>query len=463
VKGLEHLGDWRIVRRVRSTPKGVHWQTANGFLLVELPPEIAEAPARARAFERDVEAFSAIFRPDIARVVDWTNGRDATYVVLEFPAGPTLRELADKTLVAPDIRARIALDALEAVEVAHANGAVFGDLDADGVVISEGGQVILLPTCSGPRAAAIEDDLAAVASIAAIRDCPRTADALRNRLRAMSNVADRETVGRLVSRVLRGNVIPPPRASSQPPPRLLTPPPPQTPPPATNAPSSMAPPGPLPQSSSSDFDDVTPVMLIDLKRARAISELSPDDLIPVGLSEPEIPIVIEEPPPPRNTERPVVSEPEIVDFRAGPGTKSRRLPLMLAATLLVACAIAGQLLWRGYPTWLPEGGFALYRALRPALPVEHHSPPTPPAAVEQRTAAAQPPSVSTAPLATASSASATLDSPKAEAASALRTRAPAKRAAPRRSVKRATARRHNTEKGPQTQASRQYAFRPTGP
>jgi len=449
LNGLQHLGDWRLVRRIRQTRSGgVHWQTANGFLLVELPSEIVEAPAMARAFSRYVEAFAAIFRPDIARVVDWTSVGECAFVVLEVPTSATLRELEDRTLLPPDVRARIALDALEAVGAAHASSAVFGDLDADSVIVSEQGQVVLLPTCSRASAATPADDIAALAKLAGIPHFQQTAHTLGNRLRALGAVAHRETVARFVSGIFLDSVRPP--RTSQPPARAFIP-------------------------SISD-DDLTPVRLVDLDRVRmrAISELSPDDLIPVGTSDPQIPVHIDEAPAPRNTERPVVSEPKIVDVHARPAERSPRLTLGRMAALLAACAAvgaAGAIWWQSPPAWLRPVVVALERTLRPAaptLPVGEPATaaqprtvaaaPTVAAASPPTVASASPPGVSPAPPATAPTAPPTAET--AQAAPPSRAVAPAKRTAPRWRAKRATARRRTADEGAKARESSGYKFLP---
>jgi hypothetical protein len=301
---------------------------------------------------------------------------------------------------------------------------VFGDLDADGVIVSEQGQVVLLPTCSRASAATPADDVAAVAKLAGIPHFQQTAHTLANRLRALGAVAHPETVGRFVSKIFLFPSIRPPRTKSQPPPRAFTP-------------------------SISD-DDATPVRPVDLNhvRMRAISELSPDDLIPVGTSEPQIPVHVDEPPAPRNTERPVMSEPDIVDFRARPAERSQRLTLRRMAALLATCAavgVAGAVGWRTPPAWLQPAVVALQRTLQPAAPTLPVAQPAT-AAQPSKIAAASPPKiVATSPPGAMPTPPLTAEAAKVEAAPPPRTLAPAKRAAPRWRTKRATARRRTDE------------------
>jgi hypothetical protein len=454
---LQHLGDWQLVRRIRETRGVAHWQTANGFLLVELPSDVAKTPAKARAFVRDVEAFAGVFRPDIARVVDWASAAESTYVVLEVPAGATLLELAQKTQVPPDVRVRVALDALDAVEAAHASGAVFGDLDPDSIVISEHGQVVLLPTCSRARAATPEDDIAAVARLAELQDRPESARVLKQRLRAAASIAPRETVGRFVSRVFLNKTMPPPRGASHDASlRSMTPAPRQMP----RAPYAPKPPPPrAPFRPSSADDELTPVIPIGLKRLPSLEELSPDDLIPVGISEPDIPIYIEEPPDPRDTERPVVSEPDIViDLRTTPAKKRRRFPLLLLATLCAACAIAVPLFWRDATTWLRSAGLIPHRAPRPAPAFEQHAPAAQPPAVT----AAQPREATAAPAAAPASPAASEIAEADAAPPALTTPVPAKhRPALRRRTQRATG--SETDETPRAVEPDPRGFVPTEP
>jgi hypothetical protein len=443
LKALQQLGDWRLVHRIRETCSGAHWQTANGFLLVELPSETVQAPATPGAFSRCIETFAGIFRPDIARVVDWTSDGECRYVVLEVPAGVTLRELEERIFLPPDVRARITLDVLEAVEAAHASSAVFGDLDADGVIVSEGGHVVLLPTCSRARAPA--DDIAAVAKLAGIPHFQQTTHTLGNRLRALGAVANRETVARFVSRMVLASSRPQ-RTTSQPAPRAF--------------------------SRSFSDDDLTPVRPVDLDRmrARAISELSPDDLIPLGRSEPEIVVHIEQPQILRNTERPVVSEAKFVDLRARPIERSRLKLTLLMAALLAACAavgVTGAVWWRTPPAWVAPAVLALQHTLQPAAPtapVAQQATAAQPATVaapsRPEVTAVSPPDVGAATTATTPTPPRPAETAQAGAAPASRTLAPAKRTAPRRHAPRTGTRRRTARDTTKARESSGYRFMP---
>lgn len=108
-----------------------------------LHPELLVSIAADR-FLREIRLASQLKHPHIAPLLDSGEANWVVYYAMAFIEGPSLKQhLAEHKPLPLDDTQRIAVDLLDAVGYAHAQGIVHRDLKPDNVILSAGGAVLL--------------------------------------------------------------------------------------------------------------------------------------------------------------------------------------------------------------------------------------------------------------------------------------------------------------------------------
>jgi beta-lactam-binding protein with PASTA domain len=107
-----------------------------------LAPASASDPTNIERFRREAQSAAGLNHPHIVAVYDWGEEDGTSFIVMEYVAGQTLREVIDEyqRLSALDA-ARIAAEIADALSFAHANGVVHRDVKPGNVLITTQGQV----------------------------------------------------------------------------------------------------------------------------------------------------------------------------------------------------------------------------------------------------------------------------------------------------------------------------------
>ena len=103
--------------------------------------ELAEAPAFQTRFRREARAAAALDHPAVVSVYDAGEGLVASYIVMEYVQGETLRDLVSTGPVDPRRSLEITADVLDALETSHRNGIVHRDIKPANVMLTPSGAV----------------------------------------------------------------------------------------------------------------------------------------------------------------------------------------------------------------------------------------------------------------------------------------------------------------------------------
>jgi serine/threonine-protein kinase len=109
-----------------------------------LPAEVAADPDRLARFEREAQVLASLNHPNIAQIygVDDSSGTPA--LVMELIEGPTLADRIAKGPVPLDEALPIAKQIAEALEAAHEQGIIHGDLKPANIKVRPDGAVKVL-------------------------------------------------------------------------------------------------------------------------------------------------------------------------------------------------------------------------------------------------------------------------------------------------------------------------------
>ena len=129
------LGDrYRLVTAV-GTGASAHVYLADDVSLKRqvaikvLHPALAGDQAFLRRFRAEARAVAALNHPNILQVYDWGEQDGEPYLVLEFLAGGSLRQIYDTgTLLTPEQAVRIGIEACAGLDYAHRRGLIHRDI-----------------------------------------------------------------------------------------------------------------------------------------------------------------------------------------------------------------------------------------------------------------------------------------------------------------------------------------------
>ncbi len=129
------LGDRYRLRRALGTGASAHVYLADDVSLHRrvaikvLHPALAGDDAFLRRFEGEARAVAALNHPNILQVYDWGEEHGEPYLVLEYLAGGSLREIYDTGVrLTPEQATDVGLQAAAGLDYAHRRGLVHRDI-----------------------------------------------------------------------------------------------------------------------------------------------------------------------------------------------------------------------------------------------------------------------------------------------------------------------------------------------
>jgi eukaryotic-like serine/threonine-protein kinase len=140
---------YKLIRPLGRGGMGVVWLAEDTLLKrrvavkeIEFPPELEPedtASVKARAL-REARSAASLNHPRVVTIFDVLHEEDGAFIVMEYVDATTLSELVKKGGPLPvDRVARIGVEVLEALEVAHARGIVHRDVKPGNIMIAEDG------------------------------------------------------------------------------------------------------------------------------------------------------------------------------------------------------------------------------------------------------------------------------------------------------------------------------------
>jgi eukaryotic-like serine/threonine-protein kinase len=142
------IGQYTLRRKLGEGGMGEVWLAEHGLLkrpcaVKFVRPELAENPAAAARFAREVQAVTGLTHVNTVRIYDYGRADDGSfYLVMEYLDGPTLEALVHEVGVLPPGRAVYLLrQVCGALAEAHAAGLVHRDMKPGNVIVATlGGQ-----------------------------------------------------------------------------------------------------------------------------------------------------------------------------------------------------------------------------------------------------------------------------------------------------------------------------------
>ena len=159
------LSHYRIVEQIAAGGMGVVHRARDERLgrdvaLKVLPPGALSDEAARERFRREALALSRLNHPHLATIYDLDRQEDVDFLVMEYIPGRTVAQMIAAGRLPESEAASIACQIVEALEEAHEQGIVHGDLKSENVLVTPKGWVKVLDfglaTLRGPVAQSVE-------------------------------------------------------------------------------------------------------------------------------------------------------------------------------------------------------------------------------------------------------------------------------------------------------------------
>jgi WD40 repeat protein/DNA-binding SARP family transcriptional activator len=144
----EALRGYRLLEKVGEGPFGVVHRAVQPQLEREVAvkaihPRYADDPAFIRRFEAEAQVIAGLDHPRIVPLHDYWRDPSGAYLVMRYLRGGNLRERLSKGPLEPAAIARIVDEVADALDAAHSNGVVHGDVKPENVLFDEHGNAYL--------------------------------------------------------------------------------------------------------------------------------------------------------------------------------------------------------------------------------------------------------------------------------------------------------------------------------
>jgi serine/threonine-protein kinase len=145
----QSVGHYKILKEIGKGGQGAVYQALDTRLdrtvaLKLLPPELTVGEVNRKRFEREAQLASSLDHPNICTVHDLTEFDGLHFIVMQFVAGRSVRELVGGRPLELKSALKIAIQVCDALAAAHAQGIIHRDIKAQNVIVAEKGQAKIL-------------------------------------------------------------------------------------------------------------------------------------------------------------------------------------------------------------------------------------------------------------------------------------------------------------------------------
>ncbi|HEX7681721.1 MAG TPA: serine/threonine-protein kinase, partial [Thermoanaerobaculia bacterium] len=146
----QSVAQYRIVSELGAGGQGTVYKALDTKLgrtiaLKLLPPEMASIDDTSRKrFRREAQLASSLDHPNICTVHDLIDVDGASFIVMQFVAGHTVRQLVGGRPLEVRTALRIGIQVCDALAAAHSKGIIHRDIKAQNIIVSENGQAKIL-------------------------------------------------------------------------------------------------------------------------------------------------------------------------------------------------------------------------------------------------------------------------------------------------------------------------------
>jgi len=146
----QSVAQYRIISELGAGGQGTVYKALDTKLgrtiaLKLLPPEMASVDDTVRKrFRREAQLASSLDHPNICTVHDLVEADGAAFIVMQFVAGRTVRQLVGGHPLEITSALRIAIQVCDALAAAHSKGIIHRDIKAQNIIVSENGQAKIL-------------------------------------------------------------------------------------------------------------------------------------------------------------------------------------------------------------------------------------------------------------------------------------------------------------------------------
>jgi tRNA A-37 threonylcarbamoyl transferase component Bud32 len=139
-----HLKNYVVEEQLGQGGMGVVYRARDSKLdrsvaLKVLPPELVRDENRRRRFVHEARAASAVNHPAIAQIYEIDEEGDLVYIVMEYVAGSTVRELVARNELDVGSAIEVGIQVADALACAHEAGIVHRDIKSDNIMVTKEG------------------------------------------------------------------------------------------------------------------------------------------------------------------------------------------------------------------------------------------------------------------------------------------------------------------------------------